>query len=158
MPEPALPPRSRWVSVLAWLTIGLSVACIPFLLLGLAALPMMADAVMFSGISVALGALAAFVVVQLVMGIGLVQRKNWARMLLLISAIALAVWQAIDLAAPSDLGQLLPEALQSDPAMVAALSTATMMARVLGVLIIVACGWVLYRFTRPDMRAEFGAA
>jgi hypothetical protein len=45
--------------------------------------------------------------------------------------------------------------MRDDASVAAALESVIVLVRVLGIAVIAGCLWVIYRFTRADMRAEF---
>ncbi len=152
----AIPTRSRFVTVIAWLTIIASVLLLLLLPLVIAALSLLAPAEA-GALRNAVLMFGAACVLQLVMGVGLLQRRNWARLLMVISLAAVAAWQAVDLLTSDGTMPPLPEPFGSDPAMAELLVTANRAMVVLGLVLIVGSLWAMYRFTRADIRREFGA-
>ncbi|NJN51221.1 MAG: DUF2127 domain-containing protein [Gammaproteobacteria bacterium] len=148
--------RSRFVNVIAWLTIvGSALILLPLALAAIAA-PMIAPADAASVMNT-IAIAAGISVVQIVMGVGLLQRRNWARLLLLVSLAAVVIWQAVDLLAPTDVAGLIPESLLDEPGVAQMLVTVHRLMLALSITLILGSGWAMYRFTRADIRKEFGA-
>lgn len=150
-------PRSRFVTVIAWLTIVASVLVLLPLPLVLPALTLLAaeEAVQLRNSVLMLGGAC---VVQIVMGVGLLQRRNWARLLMVLSLAVVAVWQAIDLATSDGSLPSLPESLGNDPMVSELLVTVSRLMVLMAVTIIIGSAWAIYRFTRADVRREFGVS
>jgi hypothetical protein len=154
-------PRSRFVSVIGWLTVLLSAILLLPLCLAMLAVPMLAPDDAGSAVT-ALVLLIVLCLVQFVMGVGLLARRNWARLLMLISLLAVALWEAVDLVtmlrAPAAVAlDWLPESLRTDPNVAEAIASMRLVMIAMAITIIAGSAWAYYRFTRADLRREFGA-
>ncbi len=149
-------PQSRFITVIAWLTIvGSAIAIMP---LGLAALalPLIA-ATESASLMPTLAALVVACIAQFVTGIGLLQRRNWARIAMIALLVITCVWQGSELLVPGDASALLPNSLSADPAVTDLLDMVHNLMIALSLAIIVGSLWLIYRLVRDDVRAEFGA-
>lgn len=147
---------SRFITAIAWLTIvGSAVAVMP---LGLAALalPLIA-ATESASLMPTLTALVIACIAQFVTGIGLLQRRNWARIAMIALLVITCVWQGSELLMPGDAAALLPDSLSADPAVTDLLDTVHNLMIALSLAIIGGSLWLVYRLMRADVKSEFGA-
>lgn len=149
-------PRSRFITVIAWLTIvGSAIAIMP---LGLAALALPLIAATESApLMPTLAALVVACIAQFVTGIGLLQRRNWARIAMIALLVITCVWQGSELLVSGDAAALLPDSLSADPAVTDLLDMVHNLMIALSLAIIVGSLWLIYRLMRADVRSEFSA-
>jgi len=165
--------RSNFVSVLAWMSIIGSGLTTVVALLQNVMLYLMFSGEPFAEIPADMPASAAFVfrnlhavvlgfllfsIAMLVVSIGLLKRKNWARWVFIVVLAVMLLWGLGSLVLPSMMIPTLPPV----PGDSELRNMETMFSVMHGVVIVlglgqaVLCGWLIKRLLSADVRQEFG--
>jgi hypothetical protein len=179
---PEAPPRSSFVSILAWVFIALSagataLSALQNLVLYLVfpraemkaalasgaaeQLPWVAR-VMMSNFELFLGAFLFLSALMLVVSIGLLRRWNWARRLFVIFMALGIVWNVVGIFVQYWLFADVPPAIdvEASAEVAAGMQTLLLVMRIFTAVVAVVMsgimGWVMWRLTRPAVAAEFG--